>query len=146
MAVSIRFDANQLKADIADKIEGKVKGLTTNQQLYNELSEIFYTYIIKYLPKDTGALKMTGAGYAKNDKHHYYRYPAGTIGGHHGVEFDAIEERPHSLHHYAYGVMSKVFDNLDVREGVMDAMMADGSWDEFCEKAAPIIARYMNNG
>lgn len=143
MGVSIRFDARMLKSEVSDILDRKIKSLTSNQELYNELSRLFYTYAISYMPEDTGALKMVGQGYSSRSG--YYRRPNGTIGGHHGIEFDAVEERPKSDVHYAGPVLRRIFGD-PVSQGVMDEMMSDGSWDAFCEEATPIIAEALNNG
>lgn len=142
MAISVRIDASALKSEVANILDRKVRSITSNQDLYNELSRLFYTYVISYLPEDTGALKMIGQGYAKNG---YYRRPKGTIGGHHGIEFDAVEERPNGDRYYAEPVLRRIF-GANVSEGVMNMMMSDGSWKKFCEEAAPIISEAMNNG
>jgi len=142
--ISVSFNANQLKADVKEILGRKVRALTTDASLKTELQELFYTYVIKLknFPEDTGALKLKGGGYS--EKSGYDRYSVGSWGGHHGIEFGAYEDRNGKIHYYTE-VLRKIFGK-PVSEGFIDDMMAEGLWKEFCEKAAPIIARYMNNG
>lgn len=146
MAVSVSFGANQLKKDVFEIIGKKVDALTTNDDLRVKLQRLFYTYAIqlKDFPEDTGALKLKGAGYATHDSHGYYRRPAGSWSGHHGIEFDAIEERTNKNHHY--GEALKKFFGDPVSQGMIDAMMCEGLWDDFVHEAAPIIAEAMKHG
>ena len=141
-SISITFDARQLKSEVREYVNRKLPSLKANHELYVRILELFYTYVIAYLPEDTGALKMVGEGYAKNG---YFRTFHGNIGkGHHGLEFDAVEERPKGDRHYAGVVFSKIFGGT-ASSDIVDMMMSDGSWDEFVEEAKDIIVEYMNN-
>lgn len=143
-AVSVSFNANQLKRDVAEILQRKVDALTTNVALKDRLQELFYVYVIQLadFPEQTGALKLKGEGYVGS----YRRVPGGSWKGHHGIEFDAYEIRPNKPNkHYASMVLERVFGD-PVSQGFIDNMMSEGLWDEFCEAAAPIIAEAMNNG
>lgn len=142
-SVSISFNANQLKREVSKILDKKVKAVTKDPNLKERLQRLYYTYVIQLsdFPEVTGALKLKGGGKAPNG---YMRYSSGSWGGHHGIEFDAYEERPNYNRHYGF-ILREIFGD-PVSQGMLDAMIEEGLWEQFCNEAAPIIAEYMNNG
>lgn len=118
MEVQLRFNANQIKQELKDQLDLRVKSLKSgNEEMYDELLNAFYDEIIEpglisggY---DTGAFSEAKSG--TSDRTHYHRYGVKTISPHHGIERDAVEERPGKDNHYFRGLFSKIF-GVDMNE------------------------------
>lgn len=143
MSVSIRFDAKQLKSDVATILNRKVDAITTNKNLYTELLELYYTYIVGLMPRDTGALQGNGEGKPLHGG--YDRFPKITISPGHGIETNPYEARPDGKVYYGRMALERVFGD-DIAQEMQSILMQSGKWAEFCKEAAPLIAEAMNNG
>lgn len=114
-SVSVRFDARQLKRDIYEQMDTKVKAVTTDSVLYEELLWALKDTLVDYLPIDTGALakgvEVQGAVSSKDgtyvDKkgrvHHRTNYPRyGNIRVHaRELVYNPYEDRPAGPEYYA---------------------------------------------
>lgn len=68
-SITVRFDAKYLKDEILRVVDTKVKGVTTNSEVYNDLLWSFQEAMARVLPKDTGALAYGVSGVSeKNGK------------------------------------------------------------------------------
>ena len=141
--VSFRFNANQLKNSLNQVLENKIQSVTTDNDVYQRLLEIFYTYAIKYFPEDTGALKGIGSGRGHNSS--YERIPHITISPHHGIETNPEELRPSGSVFYGRAALSRVVGDADnIAVAIQDMMIDNGDWEKFCEEAKEIIVGKMN--
>ena len=145
--IQLRFDARQIKSEVNQILKHKVRGITTNTELYDNLLEGFYAIVIQpSLYKagyDTGAFSEARSGIS--EKSGYFRHGYKTISPHHGIERDAIEERPKGDRHYFAPVFRRVF-------GIEEANGAE-AWDavqssiknDYLKYAKREITRSMNN-
>lgn len=141
-AVSIRFDARQLKEQIQESLDKKVKAVTSNRDIYTELLELYYTYIVDFFPEDTGALKGVGSGIGKNG---YERWPSITINASDGIRTNPREDRPNGSVRYGRMALERVFgDNISAE--IFDMLISSSKWPKFCKEAEEILTRGMNDG
>lgn len=139
MEVRFRIDAKAFKDDIQERLDKKIRGITTNTELYDTLSQILVDYIKDYLPVDTGALRDQDAGMSTETG--YFREGYLEVSKSHGIVWDAIEQRPNEFKHYASFVIGRVLGMQGSWNGadIMEAMMARGDWDKFLKDCTPYI-------
>ncbi len=139
MEVRFRIDARDFKNDVQEILDRKIKGITTNTELYDTISNILVGYIKNYLPVDTGALRYQAAG--ESDKSGYFREGYLEVSKSHGIVWDAIEHRPKEFKHYAGYVIGRVlgmqpgFTGAEIKE----AMMENGDWEAFLSDCEPYL-------
>lgn len=141
MEVRFRINARDFKNDIQEILDRKIRGITTNTELYDTLSHILVGYIKSYLPIDTGALRDQGSG--ESSKSGYFREGYLEVSKSHGIVWDAIEHRPNEFKHYASFVIGRVLGMQGSINGddIMEAMMANGDWENFLNDCTPYIIK-----
>lgn len=141
MAVEFRINAVEFKKDVQEIFNRKIRGITTDTELYDTISNILVSYIKDYLPVDTGALRNQDSG--ESEKTGYFREGYLEVSKSHGVVWDAIEHRPSEFRHYADFVISKVlgmqsgFDGDDIK----NAMISNGDWYAFLRDCEPYLIK-----
>ena len=143
--VTIRFDARELKRDLQEMLDFKVRSVTTNPEVYNQLLWAYAEALQDVLPVDTGALAYGSTGISKYDTLRegdihttskglvydpveYYVRKRNSGGGFAG---DVVERH--------YGCVAKRYsDKVAERED-------EGTWEYFVEKAQEILVEGMNN-
>lgn len=100
MDVQMRIDANQVKAELNKALNTKIRSIYPNEAVQSEILHLWYDeYIYPFLDlEDTGAFRNASRGVSEKTK--YFRHGTKTISPHHGIERDAIEERPNGPHSY----------------------------------------------
>ena len=141
MEVRFRINAREFRNDIQEILGRKIRGITTDVELYDTISRILLKYIKAYLPVDTGALRDQAAG--ESSKSGYFREGYLGVSESHGIVWDAIEHRTLEFRHYADYVirqslgLSKGWNGDDIR----DLMIENGDWDAFIQECMPYIIR-----
>ncbi len=139
MEVKFRINAREFRKDVQEILDKKIKGITTDTEVYDTISEILVGYIKEYLPVDTGALRDQNAG--ESEKSGYFREGYLEISKSHGIVWDAFEHRSKDFKHYAGYVIGQVLGMQSGWNGddIRDAMMANGDWDAFLEECEPYL-------
>lgn len=139
MEVRFRINARDFKNDVQEILNRKIRGITTDTKLYDDVSNLLVDYIRAYLPVDTGALRDQSAG--ESSKSGYFREGYLEVSKSHGIVWDAIEHRPTDFRHYTgYAIghalgLTPNFNGDDVR----DAMIKNGDWEAFIKDCEPYI-------
>lgn len=142
--VQLRFNANQVKRDVNEILDRKVKAIKNDDKLYTNLLWAFYGAFQPLTPVDTGAFAYAAGGEAKDG---HVRQGYLTISAHHGIERDAVDTNPNTgrSQHYYRPLLGKI---LDLPEGYngqdIYENMDYGDQVEFLEKAAELITESMN--
>lgn len=144
MEVRFRIDARDFKKDVQEILDRKIRGITTNTELYDTISNILVDYIRAYLPVDTGALRDQSAG--ESSKSGYFREGYLEVSKSHGIVWDAIEHRPTDFRHYAGYVIGRVLGMQAgfTGEDIKDAMIANGDWESFLHDCEPYLIEAFN--
>lgn len=143
--ISMRIDARKFRSDVSELLDRKIRGITSNTNAYDEISRLLVRYLKDSISDkyDTGALVDQKHGYS--DKTGYYREGYLEVSKSHGILWDAYEDRPSGFRHYAQAVIGKalgIHDGVN-GENVREAMMSNGTWEEFLAECEPILIKYL---
>lgn len=144
--ITFRIDATAFRKDLTKKLNEKAKGITTDNDLYTDISEILVDIIRSYMNYyDTGASRDQEAG--RSDKTGHDREGYLGISRAHGIEWDAIDINPHTgtVRHYIEPLIGKALNTHEriTPESVMSALKERGDWEDFLNACKPLIVRAM---
>ena len=126
VSVTVTFDARQLKHDINELLDEKVRAVRSDKELYHNILEKVAKYSEPYVPKDKGQLRASatitdrGLRYSATNPKDGYNYA--------GIQYDneSYRHRPPETHHW------------------VDVALAE-NWDDFVLDVAEMVSERMNN-
>lgn len=128
-SVYVTFDARQLKSDVGDILDRKIRAVRSDEGVYFNILEIMADLSEQYVPKKTGALRSS----AEPTKQ--------------GLRYRAINENSYDGKGYNYAGIQWDNDEYDHTSPESDhwvnVMLAE-RYDEFADRVASALAKKLN--